>query len=227
MPNWCFRVRSKKLANQFLSIITIKEFCLRGDNLFASLVCFPCSAPRPNNSKGMVVMTTLKIVTYPDQLLTRPTKPVENIDQSIQDLIEKMAVTMYEAPGVGLAAIQVGIDKSIVVYDESPRDGNRDFNVLINPKIIRREGEILSENEGCLSVPDFTATVTRAAQVTVEALDREGKPLTIDAEDLLAIILQHEIDHLNGILFVDRLSALKRELFKRRVRKQLKRRGVA
>lgn len=175
----------------------------------------------------MVVMTTLKIVTYPDQLLSRPSKPVDNIDQSIQDLIEKMAVTMYEAPGVGLAAIQVGIDKSIVVYDESPMDGKRDFNVLINPKIIRREGEILTEDEGCLSVPDFTASVRRSARVTVEALDREGKPLTIDAEDILAIILQHEIDHLNGILFVDRLSALKRELFKRRVRKQLKRRGVA
>jgi peptide deformylase len=172
-------------------------------------------------------MTTLKIVTYPDQLLSRPSKPVDNIDQSIQDLIEKMAVTMYEAPGVGLAAIQVGIDKSIVVYDESPMDGKRDFNVLINPKIIRREGEILTEDEGCLSVPDFTASVRRSARVTVEALDREGKPLTIDAEDILAIILQHEIDHLNGILFVDRLSALKRELFKRRVRKQLKRRGVA
>ena len=172
-------------------------------------------------------MTTLQIVTYPDKILTRTTKPVETIDQSVQDLIEQMADTMYEAPGVGLAANQVGIDKSIILYDETPTDGKRDYNVIINPEIVRREGETVSEHEACLSVTDFRANVKRAACVTVKAVNREGKPLTVDAEDILAIILQHEIDHLNGILYIDRISALKREMYKRRVKKLLRQRGAA
>lgn len=170
---------------------------------------------------------TLEIVTYPDKFLNRPTHPVENIDQSIQTLIEQMAEIMYRAPGIGLAANQVGIDKSIVIYDETPTDGRHDYHVIINPRIVKREGDFISENEGCLSVPDFRSNVKRNAMVTVEALDRNGNSLKIDAEDLLAVILQHEIDHLNGILFIDRISALKREIYKRRVKKILKRKGAA
>jgi peptide deformylase len=167
-------------------------------------------------------MNMLDILTYPDNFLSQPTKPLDNIDGQVQEMIDKMALTMYGAPGIGLAAIQVGWDKSLLIYDVSPRDENRSLNVLINPKIITREGEIVSENEGCLSVPDFRADVKRAAAVTVEGHDREGKPLKIDAEGILAIVLQHEIDHLNGTLFIEHISSLKRQMYKRRIKKQLR-----
>jgi len=168
-------------------------------------------------------MTMLEILTYPNQFLQQPAKPVENIDGRIQKFIDDMAATMYAAPGVGLAAIQVGSDQSILVYDISPLDESRSLQVLINPRIISSRGEVLSENEGCLSVPDYRADVKRATEIVVEGLDREGNLITIEAEGFPAIVLQHEIDHLNGTLFIDRLSALKRELYKRRVLKQLKR----
>jgi peptide deformylase len=168
-------------------------------------------------------MTMLEILTYPNQFLQQPTKPVENIDGKIQKFIDDMAATMYAAPGVGLAAIQVGFDQSILVYDISPQDESRSLQVLINPRIISSRGEVLSENEGCLSVPDYRADVKRATEIVVEGLDREGNVITIEAEGFPAIVLQHEIDHLNGTLFIDHLSALKRELYKRRVLKQLKR----
>ena len=165
----------------------------------------------------------LEILTYPNQFLMQPTKPVENIDGMIQKFIDDMAATLYAAPGVGLAAIQVGCDKSILVYDISPPEDGRSLQVLINPRIISSRGEVLSENEGCLSVPDYRADVKRATEIVVEGLDREGNVITIEAEGFPAIVLQHEIDHLNGTLFIDHLSALKRELYKRRVLKQLKR----
>jgi len=165
----------------------------------------------------------LEILTYPNQFLQQPTKPVENIDGMIQKFIDDMATTMYAAPGVGLAAIQVGFDKSILVYDIAPPEVGRSLQVLINPRIISSQGEVLSENEGCLSVPEYRADVKRATEIVVEGLDREGNVITIEAEGFTAIVLQHEIDHLNGTLFIDHLSALKRELYKRRVLKQLKR----
>lgn len=165
----------------------------------------------------------LEILTYPNQFLLQPTKPVENIDGMLQKFIDDMAATMYAAPGVGLAAIQVGFDKSILVYDIAPPEDGRSLQVLINPRIISKRGEVLSENEGCLSVPEYRADVKRATEIVVEGLDREGNVITIEAEGFPAIVLQHEIDHLNGTLFIDRLSALKRELYKRRVLKQLKR----
>ncbi len=168
-------------------------------------------------------MTLLEIVKYPEKILSRPTRPIEKVDGEIQTLIENMAQTMYRAPGIGLAAIQVGINKSLMVYDVSPKDKERSLQVLINPRIVSREGSVLSEDEGCLSVPDFRSDVKRAAAVTVEALDRKEKPVRIDAEGLLAIVLQHEVDHLNGILFIDRISALKRGIYKRKVFKNLKR----
>ena len=154
--------------------------------------------------------------------MSQPTKQLENIDGKVQDMIDNMASTMYDAPGIGLAAIQVGWDKSLLIYDISPRDENRSLHVLINPRIIAKEGDITSEGEGCLSVPDFRSDIKRAAAVTVEGHDREGKPLRIDAEGLLAIVLQHEIDHLNGTLFIEHVSSLKREMYKRRIKKQLK-----
>jgi peptide deformylase len=167
-------------------------------------------------------MEALKILTYPDKFLSEPTKPVENIDEKIQNLIKDMASIMYQAPGIGLAAIQVGINKSLLVYDISPRDGERSLQVLINPRIVESEGTTISEDEGCLSVPDFRANVKRSASVLVEGVDSKEKPLRLEAHGLLAVVLQHEIDHLNGILFIDRISSLKREMYKRRVKKSLK-----
>ena len=167
-------------------------------------------------------MALLEIVTYPEKILSRATQPIENIDGNIQNLIENMAQTMYRAPGVGLAAIQVGINKSLMVYDISPKDEKRSLQVLINPRIVTSEGSILSEDEGCLSVPDFRSDVKRAAAIVVEGVDRNEKPVRIDAEGFLAVVLQHEIDHLNGILFIDRISALKRGIYKRKVLKNLK-----
>ncbi len=169
-------------------------------------------------------METLKILTYPDKILSKPTKAVENIGEKIQNLIKDMASIMYQAPGIGLAAIQVGINKSLLIYDISPRDEKRSLQVLINPRIIESEGSTISKDEGCLSVPDFKANVKRAASVFVEGFDNKEKPLRLEAEGLLAVVLQHEIDHLNGILFIDRISSLKRGMYKRSVKKNLKNR---
>ena len=164
----------------------------------------------------------LGILTYPDIFLKKQAKPVQQVDGQLQKIIDTMATTMYQAPGVGLAAIQVGIDQSLLIYDIQPPEEDRALHVLINPSIVAMEGEITSENEGCLSVTDFRADVKRAASLLVEGYDRDGKPLRIEAEGLLAIVLQHEIDHLNGTLFIDRISSLKRELYKRRIKKKLK-----
>jgi peptide deformylase len=167
-------------------------------------------------------MNKLDILTYPNKTLTQKTSPLDNIDGKVQEMIDDMATTMYAAPGVGLAAIQVGWDKSVLLYDVSPREESRVLHVLVNPKIITREGEIISEDEGCLSVPDFRADVKRSEFVTVEGHDREGRPIRLDAEGILAIVLQHEIDHLNGTLFIERISSLKRQMYKRRIKKKLK-----
>lgn len=167
-------------------------------------------------------MSTLEIITYPHELLKSAAQPVEQIDGKLQSLIDKMAETMYEAPGIGLAAVQVNVDQSLLIYDLAPREERRDLQVLINPKIIEREGDIISENEGCLSVPDFRADVKRSGRILVEGFDREGRPLRLEAEGMLAIVLQHEIDHLNGTLFIDRISKLKRQLYTRRIQKMIK-----
>jgi peptide deformylase len=133
-----------------------------------------------------------------------------------------MAETMYAAPGIGLAANQVGLLKQLIIYDVN-HDKDRDPSVLINPEIVMAEGEILYE-EACLSVIDYSAEVSRSARIKVRGVDRHGNPVDIEAEDLLAICLQHEIDHLNGILFIDRISSLKRSLYKKKLKKMLKNR---
>ncbi len=167
-------------------------------------------------------MSTLKILTYPDNTLRNPTRELDNIDGDVQNMIDQMSAAMYAAPGVGLAAIQVGWGRSVLIYDISPSDDGSDLQVLINPRIIDQEGEILSENEGCLSVPEFRADVKRYSSILVEAVDREGRPLTLEADGMLAIVLQHEIDHLNGKLFIDHISALKRQIYTRRIKKKLR-----
>ena len=167
-------------------------------------------------------MSNLKILTYPDNILRQPTSMLENIDGDVQKMIDQMAVTMYDAPGVGLAAIQVGWNKSVLIYDISSAEQGNSLQVLINPRIVEHEGEILSENEGCLSVPEFRADVKRFASIIVEGVDREGRPVKLEAEGMLAIVLQHEIDHLKGKLFIDHISALKRQLYTRRMKKKLR-----
>ncbi len=164
-------------------------------------------------------MTILPIRLYPDPVLLTPAKEVCDINGDLQDLIDAMAATMYQAPGLGLAANQVGELKRLIVFDVAQREGKPDLQVLINPVITAREGEIIY-NEGCLSVKEFTADVRRAARVCVEGLDREGRPRTLEAEGLLAIVLQHELDHLEGKLFLDRISRLKKGMYLRRLKKQ-------
>lgn len=164
-------------------------------------------------------MRILPIRLFPDPVLKTPAREVTEIDGELQEFIEAMGATMYHAPGLGLAANQVGDLRRIIVFDVAQKEGQRNLEVLINPCIVAREGELL-HNEGCLSVPDYTAEVRRSAKVWVTGLDRHGNPVSLEAEGLKAVVLQHEIDHLDGILFIDRLSRLKRALFLKRLRKQ-------
>lgn len=158
------------------------------------------------------------ILTYPNPELKKKSLPVAVINDALRELARDMAETMYDAPGVGLAAPQIGVHQRVIVIDVSAKDEPPELIVAINPVIIHAEGEAFEE-EGCLSVPQFAANVRRHARVIVKALDLEGVERTWRAEDLLAIAFQHEIDHLDGILFVDHLSPLKRELFQRKARK--------
>jgi len=165
-------------------------------------------------------MAILHICTYPEEILSKPAEPITEIDGEVVKLVEQMAETMYSAPGIGLAATQVGVAKQLLVADLAPRRPESELIVLINPEIVAAEGEVIFE-EGCLSVPDYQAEVKRHEKITVRGLNLKGEEVEIEAEGLLAIVLQHEIDHLNGILFIDRLSKLKRDLYKRRVKKKL------
>jgi peptide deformylase len=165
-------------------------------------------------------MAILDICTYPEEILRKPAEPVTEIDGEVVRLVEHMAETMYSAPGIGLAATQVGVAKQVLVADIAARRPESELIVLINPEIVAAEGEVIFE-EGCLSVPDYQAEVKRHEKITVRGLNLQGEEVEIEAEGLLAIVLQHEIDHLNGKLFIDRLSKLKRDLYKRRMRKKL------
>ncbi|MBI5327689.1 MAG: peptide deformylase [Deltaproteobacteria bacterium] len=168
-------------------------------------------------------MSILEILKYPDTFLKTKAKPVSNIDEGIKRLISDMVDTMYFAKGIGLAATQVGADKRVAVLDVPVKeDYQRGENliVIINPDIAAHEGEIKYE-EGCLSVPGFTADVKRFESITVRALDKDAKEIEIKAEGLLAIAMQHEIDHLDGMLFIDRLSKLKRNIIQRKIKKAI------
>ena len=168
-------------------------------------------------------MTLREIRTYPDPVLRNKTSRVERIDSTLNRLIEDMVETMHAAPGVGLAANQVGVPLQLAVIDLSLREDEEQRHpllVIINPEVLVMEGSVIEE-EGCLSIPDYAEKVKRAARVKVRAQDRTGKQFELEAEGLMAKALQHEIDHLNGILFVDRLSPLKKSLFKRRFKKAL------
>ena len=165
-------------------------------------------------------MAILHICTYPEEILGQRAELITEIDEEVITLVDHMVETMYNAPGIGFAATQVGVAKQLLVADIAPRGPESELIVLINPEIVAAEGEVIFE-EGCLSVPDYQAEVKRHEKVTVRGLNLQGEEIEIKAEGLLAIVLQHEIDHLNGMLFIDRLSKLKRDLYKRRRRKQL------
>ncbi len=176
------------------------------------------SAPKKGGNI-MAYPEKLNILTYPDPFLTKTAAPVENIDEDLEKTARRMIDMMYKAPGVGLASMQVGIEKSFFVYEQLPGQDRQSPGVLINPRILETEGAFLSEREGCLSVPDFRADVKRYASVVVEGVDITGKPVRLERDDFLAVVLQHEIDHLHGVLFVDRLSTLKRSMFRRKYNK--------
>ena len=163
-------------------------------------------------------MAVLEIRKYPDKVLKQKTSPVTTLDGDLKELFDDMIETMYAAPGVGLAAPQVGVSKRLAVIDISTKEADVPLLVLINPVFLRREGSIEFE-EGCLSIPEYTAKIGRAEKVVVRSTDRKGKEMEIEAEGLLAIALQHEIDHLDGLLLIDRISPIKREFFKKRYKK--------
>lgn len=152
-------------------------------------------------------MAILNIIKYPDPRLHTIAKPVEQVDDQIRKLIDDMAETMYTAPGIGLAATQVDVHCQVIVIDES--EGRNELKIFINPKLTRADGMVERE-EGCLSVPGIYDYVERPEFITVKALDRDGKPFTLDADGMLAVCIQHEMDHLKGKVFVEYLSALKR-----------------
>jgi peptide deformylase len=164
-------------------------------------------------------MAVRDILHYPDPRLYQKAEPVAEVDESVRALVRDMADTMYAAPGVGLAATQVNVHKRLVVIDAS--ETRDQLLVLINPEIVSREGAQYCE-EGCLSVPGIYEAVERAERVTVRALGLDGKPFTVTAEKMLAVCIQHELDHLDGKVFVDYLSRLKQQRIKAKLQKQLR-----
>ena len=166
-------------------------------------------------------MALLRIRKFPDDVLKEPASAVANINGTTATLIDSMVQTMYAAPGVGLAAPQVGESQRIIVLDTDHEDPGKHLLKLINPEIVETSGSVIFE-EGCLSVIDYTADVKRAEKVLFRAWTPEQKQIEIEADDLLAIAIQHEIDHLDGKLFIDRISRIKRELYKRKLKKLIK-----
>lgn len=167
-------------------------------------------------------MAILDILTYPDPRLHKVAAPVDEVNDDIRQLVRDMAETMYDAPGIGLAATQVDVHKQVLVMDLS--EDKSALQVFINPRIIKKCGS-QDYDEGCLSVPGFYETVTRAAEITVEALDEHGKPFTLEAEGLLAVCIQHEMDHLLGKVFVEYLSGLKQNRIKNKLKKRQRERA--
>lgn len=161
-------------------------------------------------------MALLEILHYPDKRLRNVAEPVDKVDDSIRKLVDDMLETMYAAPGIGLAATQVDVHKRVLVMDLS--EERNEPLCLINPEILSSEGVEQTE-EGCLSVPDIFETVERAERITVQALDRDGTEFTLEADGLLAVCIQHEMDHLQGNLFVDYLSPLKQMRVKKKIQK--------
>ncbi|MGE0613624.1 MAG: peptide deformylase [Hyphomicrobiales bacterium] len=164
-------------------------------------------------------MAIREIITLPDPLLRKPSDPVERVDGELLKLADDMLETMYDAPGLGLAAVQVAVPRRLIVMDTSWREPEEEGGepaakspiVMINPEILEFSEELRPHEEGCLSIPDYYAEIERPRKIRVRYLDREGKPREITAEDVLATVIQHEVDHLDGKLFIDYLSRLRRD----------------
>lgn len=172
-------------------------------------------------------MAILKILTYPEKSLLEPSVKVDTITDELKTLVKDMGDTMFDAPGVGLAAPQIGVNQRLIVYDANAADPDADssikeYTALINPEITEASGSIISEKEACLSVSDYSADVKRYETVTVQALDIDGEKTEFEATGILAIIMQHELDHLDGVLYIDRISLLKRTMYKKKIAKKLK-----
>ncbi|MBA4784986.1 MAG: peptide deformylase [Rhizobiales bacterium] len=157
-------------------------------------------------------MTIKPLIILPDPILRQPSRPFEQVDTEVLRLADDMLETMYDAPGIGLAAVQIGVPRRMLVIDISREDEENKPQVFINPEIVASSDDRSVYEEGCLSIPDYYAEVERPATVTVQYIGRDGKQETVEADGLLATCLQHEIDHLNGILFIDHISRLKREM---------------
>ena len=167
-------------------------------------------------------MAIRPIIIAPDPVLKAKAKPVENIDGGIVRLMDDMLETMYRAPGIGLAAPQIGILQRVIVVDVADKDEKPQPFAMSNPEILWRSDETSVHNEGCLSLPDHYADVTRPKQVRLRYIDRDGEVRELDADNLLATCVQHEIDHLNGVLFIDHISLLKRNMIMRKLQKAKK-----
>jgi len=172
-------------------------------------------------------MAILPIVTAPDSRLKTKSKPVAAVDDGVRRLMDDMLETMYAAPGIGLSAVQVGVPRRVIVADVAREDAPPEALFLANPEIVWRSEEMASLEEGCLSLPDEFEPLLRPARVRVRFLDRQGEPREIEADGLLARCLQHEMDHLEGTLFVDRLSLVKRNMILRRLAKTKRQKASA
>ena len=170
-------------------------------------------------------MTIKPLIILPDPILRQVSKPIETVDSEVQKLADDMLETMYDAPGIGLAAIQIGVARRMLVLDVSKEGEDKKPLVFINPDVVSASDTRSVYEEGCLSIPDYYAEVERPATITVKHLDRDGKEQLTEADGLLATCLQHEIDHLNGVLFIDHISKLKREMVIRKFTKTAKLRG--
>ena len=171
-------------------------------------------------------MTIKPLIILPDPLLRQVSKPIERVDSDLQRLADDMLETMYDAPGIGLAAIQIGVPRRMLVIDVSREGEEKQPLVFINPEVVKSSDERSLYEEGCLSIPDYYAEVERPATIGVKYLDRDGKEQLIDADGLLATCLQHEIDHLNGVLFIDHISRLKREMVIKKFAKAAKAKAI-
>jgi peptide deformylase len=164
-------------------------------------------------------MAILPILTIPDPVLRRKAKPIERVDAELRRLMDDMLATMYDAPGIGLAAPQVGVLRRLIVMDPAKDEAPKTPIVMVNPEILERSEEMRLHEEGCLSIPEFTAEIERPAKTRVSFIDRAGKTQEMELEGIWSTLVQHEIDHLNGVLFIDYLSRLKRDMVVRKFTK--------
>ena len=164
-------------------------------------------------------MAIRSIITLPDRILRKRAKPVERVDAELRKLADDMLATMYDAPGIGLAAPQIGVSRRLIVMDPAKDEGPKTPLVMVNPEILERSDAMRIHEEGCLSIPDFTAEVERPERARVAYLDIKGEPWEVELEGIWSTLVQHEIDHLNGVLFIDYLSRLKRDMVVKRFAK--------